>query len=439
MPKIILNLKNILEFSQRKRIFFFIVPLLILLLQGCKKNKNAKPNILIILADDLGYEKPGCYGGIGTHTPNLDRIAEQGTLFTRAYTSPVCTPSRMSIYTGMYAPHHKYTEVLPVHLGTKEFVDFSEFPCYAQYFRNAGYLTSVTGKWQLAALEFHPEHCQSAGFDSWCVWQIWHNNKKTTRYWNSTYNHDGILRSDIDDRFGPDVLTEYVIDQIIKAKEKNKPFLIHHNMVLPHVPIVQTPEDTSLNKEASLDLMIAYLDAQVGKILCALDSLNLTKNTLVIFAGDNGTQSNEPRMTLRGEVNGGKWDLTDGGTHVPLIAYWPGKVPGDNRAGDLIDFADFFPTLCEIANIPTPLTSMMDGISFAKPLLGTGPGQRKWVTAAIFDDFTVFNGAWRIHYQDNRLVDCRELPLEKTADTNSREARNAMDELLPIVKKLNKD
>ena len=285
--------------------FSFNLLLLLAILPGCKNPEDPRPNILLIVADDLGYEKLGCYGNLNDITPNLDQMAREGTLFTRAYTSPVCTPSRMSIYTGTYAPRHKYNTVLPVHLGSKEFVDFKMQTTYAQLLRNEGYLTAVTGKWQLAALEFYPQHCRDAGFDSWFVWQIWHNNEKTTRHWNSTYNHDGRIRKDIDTRFGPDVITEYVINHMKKAKKSDKPFCIQHNMVLPHIPIIQTPEDKNLNREGSLDNMISYMDAQIGILIDSLHALNLAANTLVLFAGDNGTDTVEPRIQELSQVEKG--------------------------------------------------------------------------------------------------------------------------------------
>ena len=420
------------------RVNIFSITLLILLvaLPGCKNPKEARPNILLIVADDLGYEKLGCYGNVNKITPNLDEMAQKGTLFTRAYTSPVCTPSRMSIYTGSYASRHKYTTVLPVHTGSNEFVDFEKWTTYAQLLRNEGYLTAVTGKWQLAALEFHPQHCMDAGFDSWFVWQIWHNNEKTKRYWNTTYNHDGKIRNDIDSHFGPDVITEYVINHMKQAGKSNKPFCIQHNMVLPHVPIIQTPDDKYLNQEGSLDNMISYMDAQIGVLLDSLQALNLAGNTLVLFAGDNGTDTNEPRLTESGIVTGGKRFLNDGGTHVPLIAYWPGKVAPNKKVDGLIDFADIFPTFCELAGVTIPDKDSIDGISFSDPLFGRGEGRRKWITASYQDDFIVFNGKWRIYHKGNKLVDCRSLPDEKTVDINSEEAKMVLTELLPILNRL---
>lgn len=140
---------------------------------ACAAAGKQRPNILLIVADDLGYEMLGCYGSLETDTPNLDKMAKDGVMFTRAYTSPVCTPSRMSLYTGTYMPRHQFSSVLPIHVGSDIAVDMQEWPTYAQTLRAAGYATSVTGKWQLAGLEFHPDHCLQAGFDSWCVWQIW--------------------------------------------------------------------------------------------------------------------------------------------------------------------------------------------------------------------------------------------------------------------------
>jgi arylsulfatase A-like enzyme len=121
-------------------------------------------------------------------------------------------------------------------------VDFRKFHTFAQQIRANGYATSVTGKWQLATLEKHPDHIRHPGFDSWCVWQIWKDGQKTDRHWNATYNQDGMIRDDIADRFGPDVLVEYVIAQMRDARSAGKPFLIVHNELLPHWPVVETPQ-----------------------------------------------------------------------------------------------------------------------------------------------------------------------------------------------------
>lgn len=205
---------------------------------------DERPNILFLVADDLGYEMVGCYGSLEAGTPRIDQLASEGMRFARAYGSPVCTPTRMSLDTGEYPTRHGSTRVLPVHEGTREAVDFRKrFASYAQSLRRAGYATSVTGKWQLATLEFHPEHMRDAGFDSWCVWQIWRDGAKTTRYWDPCLNHDGAISDDVANRFGPDVLADYVIAQMKRAVDEGRPFCIQHNVMLPHLPIVATPAE----------------------------------------------------------------------------------------------------------------------------------------------------------------------------------------------------
>lgn len=426
---------------------FYVVAILILFSCDAKKNLSAdfevdnsnQPNLLFILADDLGYEKLSCYGGLDVQTLNIDALAKDGTRFTRAYTSPVCTPSRMSIYTGLYAPNHGYTNVIPIHKGSKHAVDFQGFKTFPQLLRTAGYHTAVTGKWQLASLEYHPEHCQEAGFDSWCVWQIWKEGQKTKRYWDHTYNQDGQIRANTDSIFGPDLMADYVIEQMAKAKAKKRPFYIHHNMVLPHVPIVPTPADLQNKQTASLDQMIQYVDGIVGKLVKAVDSLGLSKQTYIIFAGDNGTQSELPRSTKAGAVNGGKWQLNDAGIHVPLIV----KAPQKNQlaiSDDLVDFADFFPTICDFAKLKVPSDLTIDGLSFKGSLDGKRTKQRPWVTGAINRNFIVFDGKWRLQHPANKLVDCRNLPVEKEVlDPTSPPEEEAYNSLLPVLENLQKD
>ncbi len=346
------------------------------------------PNILLLFADDLGYEALGCYGGLDFSTPHLDKLSKEGMRFSRAYTSPVCTPSRMSLYTGTYAARHGYRSVLPVHKGTADSVDFKKrWKTYPQILQKAGYETSVTGKWQLATLEIHPDHCRDAGFDSWCVWQIWKEGAKTTRYWNPSLNQDGKLRTDIADRYGPDVLADYVIKQMKSASSAGKPFYIHHNMMLPHEPVLRTPDS-----KASLGGMISYLDKICGRLIGAVDELGIADNTYVVFMGDNGTRSLTPRQTNEGEVIGGKYELTDAGTHIPLIVRKPGAVEAGVVASDMVDMADWFPTFCELADVSVPEGHQVDGRSFAERLLKGTPTQRTWVTAAYKKEAKVFNG-----------------------------------------------
>lgn len=399
--------------------------------------EEERPNILLLFADDLGYEALGCYGSKDFQTPNLDRFAAQGMRFLRAYTSPVCTPSRMTLYTGTYASRHGYYNVLPVHLGTKKSVDFqNRFKTFPQLLRAHGYQTSVTGKWQLAALEFHPQHCRDAGFDSWCVWQIWKNGKKTTRYWQPCFNQDGAIRADIETQFGPDVLADYVISQMRQAVKAKQPFYIHHNMLLPHWPIIQTPEDKATENPGSLAAMVKYVDHLCGRILGEVDQLGIANKTVVIFMGDNGTDSKIARRTIDGQVRGGKTDLNDAGTHIPLIVRYPGKVAAGVAADDLVDMADWFPTICDLANIEIPEGIPLDGISITPRLLSNKPTGRKWVTGGIRGQISLFDGKWRVTSNSNRVIDARDLPRESVIDEIPDDQKDRVQNLIKAAREV---
>lgn len=378
-----------------------------------RSEDNQQPNILFIVADDLGYEKLGCYGGLEAETPHLDKLAQEGMRFARAYGSPVCTPTRMSLYTGQYPTRHGFTSVLPVHNGTERAVDFrNEFATYAQQLRSQGYLTSVTGKWQLATLEIHPDHIRDAGFDSWCVWQIWREGAKTIRYWDPTFNEDGEILEGLSADFGPDVLVRYVIEQMEEAQTAGRPFMIHHNMLLPHEPIIETPDDRKLGNPASLDRMINYMDRLIGQLVRAVDELGIAENTCIVFLGDNGTDTiDQDRETISGMVRGGKRTLDDGGTHLPLIVRWSGRVRAGEVVKDLVDVVDLFPTFCELGGASLPTVSSLDGVSFAGRLLRDEPVGREVTVAGYRKEFSAFDGNWRLN-SNGEIIDSRNLPEE---------------------------
>ena len=415
---------------------------------GCLIQIHAaeRPNLLFIYADDIGYEALNCYGGTDFKTPHLDTMAAQGLRFARAYASPVCTPSRVSMHTGLYPHNHSHYDVLPVHKGTDKKVDFNKMPTWAQLLRANGYATSVTGKWQLATLEVWPNHIRDAGLDSWCVWQIWLQGKKTSRHWQPTFNQDGVVRNDIADRFGPDVLVDYVIAQMTAATKAGKPFAIVHNELLPHDPIIQTPADKAAGRAASLGNMINYMDVLVGRLLDAVDTLGIRDNTYIIFMGDNGTHeedfinpdAKEPnqrahtRHTIAGLVNGGKFQLNDAGTHVPLIVWGPSKVPRGQTCQALIDVADLFPTFCALTDTAIPANLQIDGKTFDHFILGKDGPQRTWTMHGIRNEDNIFDGAWRLFRKKDTLIDARNLPEEKPAaadDATGNAARVMLDKI----------
>jgi arylsulfatase A-like enzyme len=374
------------------------------------------PNVLILLADDIGYEALGAYGGLDFNTPNLDTMAAQGVRFSHAYTSPACTPSRVSMHTSRYTTEHGETYTLPVHLGVDGAVDFQSMPTFAQLVQARGYQTSTTGKWQLATLHYHPNHIAEAGFDSWCVWQIWDGTAKTERYWNPYFNRDGAVLNNISTRYGPDVLEEYVWERMTTARDADEPFLIVHNMLLPHDPITDTPRDRELVRPASLGNMIEYLDHLVGLTLAKIDDLGIRNNTYVFFIGDNGTEANEfpVRHTTAGNVTGGKRDLTDAGTHVPLLVWGPPGLKPGSVVSDLIDITDIFPTVCQLTKTTIPETIPYRGTSFVPQIHGRRGIPRKTVHFGFQTGFGVFDGSWRLR-NDNSLLNSGNLPSEPVA------------------------
>jgi arylsulfatase A-like enzyme len=422
---------------------------------------TARPNILIIFPDDLGYEAVGAYGGLDFSTPGIDRMAEQGIRFSRAYTSPVCTPSRVSLHTGTYTFDHGEVDVLPVHFGTSDYFDFEEMPSFAKLMQEAGYVTSVTGKWQLATLSEHPDHPYRAGFDSWCFWQIWdgENQQKMKRYYEPWLNRDGYVMNgavldsdrtlpngqilpagtvlpDATTAFGPDILHSYVKERMQSAVSEGEPFFILHNMVLPHRPLVAPP-----GGEENLESMIAYLDDHVSDLLDEVERLGIREDTYVFFIGDNGTQSEVARLTKAGPVKGGKWSLTDGGTHVPFIVWGPEAIPEGSVNDDLVDMTDVFPTICELTQVTVPDSIHLRGYSLVPQINGeTEGGSRTWVHGGIGGAQALFDGEWRLVYSEGhyQLVDCRQLPLEiECNEPYSEEAAAAMHRLRGIFDELN--
>lgn len=415
-----------------------------------------RPNIVLIFADDIGYEALNSYGGRDFETPRLNRMAAEGLQFSRVHTSPVCTPSRVSLHTGLYVTRHGHHTVLPVHRGTELFVDFEQMPTFAQLLRAQGYRTSVTGKWQLATIEKHPDHLRRSGFDSWCVWQIWREGVKTERHWNAVYNHDGAIRDDIAERFGPDVLVDYVIGQMGAATTADEPFLIVHNELLPHEPIVATPDDQALDREPSLAHLINYMDKLVGRILDAAEGLGIRDHTYVFFMGDNGTyapdfknpRAGEPgegahtRHTHGGPVNGGKWNLSDAGTHVPLIVWGPPSIPAGAVCDDLVDVVDLFPTFCELAATRIPDSLRIDGRSIAPQIHGQTGIVRAWVHQGLREDLggeSLFDGQFRLSRKTGELIDARQLPLEKPADLKDPAAVLALVRLRQVFERLTRE
>ena len=343
--------------------------------QACHKN-STPPNIIFIMADDLGYEGLSCYGSKSYSTPELDKLAETGIKFDFCYSTPLCTPTRVQLMTGKYN-FRNYTE-----FGSLKPDEFT----FGHLFQQAGYKTCVAGKWQLAGrikgANYRGEGTlpEDAGFDEHCLWQV---KDRGSRFWNPIIQQNGELKTDLVGKYGPDGFCDYINDFV--RRNKSKPFFVYFPMALTHNPFVPTPDSKDLSQGLNkkdpkyFKDMVEYTDKIVSKITRNLDELGLRKNTLLIFTGDNGTNKQIVSQMESQTVRGAKGNTTDAGTHVPLIINWKGKISPGKICSDLIDFTDFFPTLAEAANIPLPKDEIFDGRSFLPQLLGEKGNPREWV------------------------------------------------------------
>lgn len=331
-------------------------------------------NVVLIMADDFGYE---CIGANGSEyqTPNIDRLAEQGIRFTNCHSNPLSTPSRVQLMTGKY--------------NVKNYISFGELDrketSFGNLFDRAGYATCIAGKWQLGHDTDSPRHF---GFQTSCLWQ--HTQKAVdkggndTRYATPVVDINGKLKEYPTGTFGPDVYNQFIIDFV--NEHRNQPFFVYYPMCLTHCPFVCTPDSEEWDQRRSPTYkgnaiyysdMVEYTDKMVGRLVDELERLDLMDHTLIIFLGDNGTDSPVVTMLNGKPYPGGKGKTIDSGTHVPMIVHHPKAAKGVNE--NLIDFTDFLPTICEAAGISTKGMRELDGTSFYPQLLGKRASARDWV------------------------------------------------------------
>jgi arylsulfatase A len=355
------------------------VVLLVIVLGGAfafirMQQTPAKPNIILFMADDMGYECLSTYGSASYQTSNLDQLAANGVRFEHCYSQPLCTPSRVKIMTGKYN-FRNYTAF--GHLDPRE-------KTFGNMLKDAGYSTAVAGKWQLNGISGgklpgwddtnRPHHF---GFDEYCLWQLHNTRAEGERYANALMVQNGKPLPRGEGKYGPQMASDFVIDFI--ERKKDGPFFVYYAMNLVHDPFWPTPDSQdwqdSKNRHkddtAYFKDMVAFADKIVGRVMDKLEQSGLAENTLVIFTGDNGTNKQiVSRMKDGRAIAGGKGTMTDAGTRVPLIAYWKGKSLKGNVNTDLVDFADFLPTLADAAQISIPEGQIVDGQSFLPQILG---------------------------------------------------------------------
>ena len=380
-------------------------------------DRRSQPNIVLIMADDIGYECFGSYGSKQYKTPRLDALAAEGVMFTHCHSNPLCTPSRVKIMTGRSNIYN--------------YVDFGVLrkteKTFGNMFKEAGYKTCVAGKWQLKMPDNRGQTPKDAGFDSWCLWNI--PGSIGNRYWKPNLQINGENKSFDQNIYGPDVCCDFLISFI--KNNRQSPFFAYYPMILPHNPFLPTPDSSdrkNRNQQKNFEDMTSYIDKLVGRIADALDKLDLLKNTVLIFTSDNGTNSAIVSKLHGKKIVGGKGFTHRYGTHVPLIVSCPGTVKKGEVCDNLVDFSDIVPTLSDITGIPLLQDMKPDGLSFWPHCIGKQgkthdylfcyyfprPGSGKYDNKYFhYEERFAWDKRFR-YYEDGRLYDMIKDPEEKT-------------------------
>jgi len=411
--------------------------------------RDRPPNIVLILADDLGWGDLGCYGQKKIRTPHLDRLAADGVRFTSAYSgAPVCAPSRCMLLTGRHSGHaavRNNREVQPEGQHPLP-ADATTLP---RLLKNEGYATAAIGKWGLGPPGSSGDPSRH-GFDLF----FGYNCQRHAHNHYPTYLRRNAQRLELPGNDGGAVGRQFSHDlmdaealRFVDA-HRDRPFFLYLPFAIPHLAL-QAPEDSlaeyrgqwedppyaggrgylpHATPRAAYAAMITRMDRTVGRLRERLETHGLTRDTLILFSSDNGPApqdlggSDSAFFRSAGGFRGLKGSVYEGGLRVPLLAAWPGRIPAGRSSAVQVYFPDLLPTLCEAAGAPVPLE--IDGISFLPTLLGR-PGQRRhdflyWEFPAYGGQQAVRFGRWKAVRQNllrgpvrTELYDLRIDPAEQ--------------------------
>jgi arylsulfatase A len=339
---------------------------------------DRRPNFLVILCDDLGYGDLACYGHPDIKTPHLDRLAGQGIRLTDCYASaPVCSPSRAGLLTGRTPSRVGVYDWIPpgnaMHLAKEEVT-------VATLLKQAGYTTCHVGKWHCNGKFNSPDQPQPGdhGFDHWFSTQ---NNASPTHKNPKNFVRNGEAIGPLEG-FSCGIVADEAIDWLRDGREKEKPFFQFVCFHEPHEPIDSPKElvddypQATKRGQALYYANVANMDRAVGRIMAALDELELTDNTLVFFTSDNGPETlNRYGNAWRshgspGKLRGMKLHLYEGGIRVPGILRFPGRIEPGKVLAEPISGVDVMPTLCALGDAKLPTDRQLDGTSFAPVFSG---------------------------------------------------------------------
>jgi arylsulfatase A-like enzyme len=334
-----------------------VIPLLLCVsanLAGARE-ASPRPNVILMMADDLATEDLSCYGGTRIDTPHIDKLASQGIRLTDYYAgNPVCTPSRMALLSGAYPARLGWRwGVLGYGFARKTGMSPSVYTI-AECFQDAGYRTAMTGKWHLGDEKMSPEH---QGFASAYYIRMSNNlNRDMVR--------DGhLVQMDWDNRR----LTEAFAEECIRVvnEDADKPFFLYVPWTAPHFPAQAHPNWKDKHEDEYVGV-VEELDFRVGQVLDALATSGKAENTIVVFTSDNGRQKGQEGQDDHPPYRGMKWQSLEGGTRVPCMIRWPDQIRAGSTNPCIVSAMDLFPTLAEACGVKIDLpgtAQKLDGVS----------------------------------------------------------------------------
>lgn len=388
----------------------------------------SKPNILFILADDLGIDGLSCYGSDVRKTPNIDRLAASGLRFETCYAAPLCGPSRCLLNTGRYAFRTGGVTNGSWRTGGPGAKSADEQPV-AKLLKQAGYATGMAGKWRQVG-----ESPREWGYDEYTT-----DPTAGGWYWRNTHEQNGREVTKPAGSYAPDEVHRFAIDFLQRHKDQS--FFFYYSMHHVHTPIQHTPDSPkgAADGDARYADNIAYMDKQVGAVMAELERLGLREKTLLIFSGDNGTALDFPTPIHGRMINGRKGTMLEGGSRVPFIASWPGVTPAGKVSPDMLSFADPHATFLELAGITAPAGFKLDGRSFAPQLRGQPGSPREWAYAQLGKHWFVREKGFKMN-ESGELFDMSEAPfVEKpiAASADTAASKAARQRLMAVLASLN--
>jgi arylsulfatase A-like enzyme len=391
------------------------------------------PNIIILLADDVGYGDLSCYGHPTIRTPHLDRMAMEGMRFTQFYVAAsLCTPSRAALLTGRLPIRSGLNRVL--NPDSNGGIPASEISI-ADALKKQGYATACVGKWHLGHLA--PFRPLRHGFDSY--YGLFYSNDMTPvgLYRDNTEFENPINQATLTERYTNEALA-FIHGNLRSGRPQ--PFFLYLAYTMPHVPLAVSKRFAGHSKRGLYGDVIEAIDWSVGEILQTLRDEHLAENTFVFFSSDNGPWLSKGECAgSAGLLREGKGSAWEGGFREPGIAWWPGQIPPGVVTTELAATLDLFPTCLTIAGADLPRDRPLDGKSLLPVLRGTGPGPRTTMFYYIdMDLMAIRKGPWKAHFMTQTEFDVKHRqaywpPLLYHLEHDPSEQHNVADEFPEVV------